>query len=560
MQAADGKVCSQTCVEDCPTGWNCAEKKGVGGDVTYLCLPRFVNLCDPCNDNTACNDPGKSGNTCVSFGAAGSFCGAKCDEITPECPGGYSCQAVVDGKTGQASHQCVREAGLCDCSVRAVELALETTCTNQNLYGACKGSRFCTANGLGACAAAIPAAELCNGIDDDCNGKTDDFDASAPCTKTNEFGGCPGKILACDNGQTVCDAPDAKPELCNGLDDNCDGKTDEGICDDGNDCTIDKCDSAGGCIHKGTSGIQCSDDGDPCTNDICNDDGQCIHKGVAGVVCDDGSICTQTDKCVAGSCIGGNALACDDGDACTTDACDPFTGCTHVAASDAVCTDDGNLCTQDICQGGKCVHPPVAPGAACADDGKLCTADVCENGGCVHIGKDGGKCDDDGSECTKDICNNGVCTHIPGAAACEDGNPCTLNDICKSGVCSGGTTNPCDDGKPCSQDSCDPKAGCIHNSQAMDYKFCQAPSANCPVGVCSGGGCFSKANEICQTKVKVNLCEKVDAIGTCTAAGQCVAQKLTKPDTCPDKMNCKTVCINCYSVPFCMDFIFLPGP
>ncbi len=526
VQAPNGKVCTRTCVEDCPGDWECVEKKGADNDVTYLCVPRFLSLCDPCTNNAQCNEAGKSGNVCVSFGSAGSFCGVACDEVSPNCPTDYSCQAVVDPKTGLSTHQCLRETGLCTCSQKAIDLALETTCTNQNINGTCTGARVCGVGGLGACQAAVPAAEVCNSIDDDCNGKTDDFQTGvAKCDKTNEFGTCPGKVLECVDGKPLCDAPDAKPEQCNGIDDNCNGKTDEGICDDGQDCTVDSCDSAGGCIHKGVTGIQCSDDGDTCTNDVCNADGQCVHKPVAGVACDDGSICTQTDKCLAGTCVGGNALDCNDNDPCTADGCDPFTGCTHTPASDAVCTDDGNPCTLDQCQSGQCVHKP----------------------------NEGGACTDDGKPCTLDVCANGVCTHPQSQGACEDGNPCTENDLCKGGACQAGPIKACDDGSQCTKDSCDPTKGCLHDSQSMDYKPCVASSGDCPVGACSGGSCFSKPNESCQTKVKIDLCGSVDALGTCTAAGKCVAKSLPQGYTCP---NCKSICLKCQGIPICMDLFF----
>ena len=530
IQAADGKVCTELCVETCQPGWNCAAKLANGTDQVFLCVPLFVSLCDPCNDNLQCNEEGKSGNVCISFGAAGSFCGVACDEVDPECPTGYSCQSVVDKKSGLTSHQCVRTTGLCTCSRRAVELALETTCTSNNLYGSCVGSRHCMATGLSQCGAPVPAEEACNGVDDDCNGKTDDFAAGvAKCNKSNQFGSCPGKVLACEDGKPVCDALEAKPEQCNGIDDNCDGKTDEGICDDDQDCTIDSCDSAGGCKHKGVTGTKCSDDGDPCTNDLCNEDGQCAHKPVAGMVCDDGSICTQTDKCVAGTCVGGNTLGCDDKDPCTSDACDPFTGCTHSPASDAVCTDDGLPCTLDQCQDGKCVHKA----------------------------NEGGACTDDGKPCTLDTCANGICTHPLSSGGCDDGNPCTENDVCSGGACQAGTNKSCNDGQQCTQDSCDPKQGCQHSTQAMDFKPCTAGAAECPVGFCNGGFCASKANEPCETKVKVDLCSSVKALGTCTSGGKCVAKTIPEGYTCP---GCKSVCIKCGFLPICLDLFFSSLP
>ena len=111
IENADGKVCTKNC-GDCPLGYKCGEYAVPGGDKTFVCLPRFKHLCDPCNTNTDCNSSGENGNVCMGFGAAGSFCGAQCDEIKPDCPKGYDCQAVLDGVTGLQSHQCARTAGL----------------------------------------------------------------------------------------------------------------------------------------------------------------------------------------------------------------------------------------------------------------------------------------------------------------------------------------------------------------------------------------------------------------------------------------------------------------
>ncbi|HAN30446.1 MAG TPA: hypothetical protein DCQ06_02510 [Myxococcales bacterium] len=499
VSARNGKVCSQTCIEDCPSGFQCAEQKRSGGDISYVCVPKFLYLCDPCQDNISCNDTGKSGNVCVSFGNAGNFCGIACDEVSPDCPTDYSCQQVIDSKTGAASSQCVRDKGICECSARATSLGLSTNCTNKNLYGACSGQRNCEVGGLGACQALVPKPEECNAVDDDCDGSTDNFDASAPCKSSNEFGSCTGVIVSCLDGKTECDAPAAKPELCNGIDDDCDGETDEQLCDDG----------------------------DPCTKDSCNTDGSCKHKELAGLVCDDGSVCTQTDKCISGKCIGGNKLKCDDNDPCTSDSCDPFVGCVHDPSSDAKCPDDGIGCTQDICKQGKCVHPQLKDGETCVDDGNGCTADICKAGKCEHIAAN--------------------------STPCQDGNPCTINDTCQNGSCVPGPLNQCDDKKPCTKDSCNPQIGCVHSNN--DFAPCTASSKDCPTGQCIGGTCLSKPNVTCNTKVKVSLCSSVDVAGTCTGSGKCVAKSVAGGTACKFSPNCKTVCLNC-GIEVCLDFLF----
>ena len=549
IESADGKICTQTCIEDCPAGFGCVQKQAPGGDVIYLCAPRFLYICDPCKANVDCNDSGDSGNVCLGFGDAGNFCGVKCSEIDPECPAGYSCQAMEDGKSGLQSHQCVREGGaLCECSVRAVSLALDTTCTNANFYGACSGVRQCGAHGLTECLGPNPRPEECNGVDDDCNGATDDFAPNASCkSPINEFGQCKGKLVACENGKPVCDAQEAKPELCNGIDDDCDGDTDEGLCEDGLDCT------------KG----------------ICNTDGSCKQIQLSGTPCDDGSICTAIDKCANGLCIGGGALDCDDKDACSVDSCDPLSGCMHAPASEGFCADDGNPCTQDLCQNGACVHPPVQEGLACADDGKACTTDVCSNGFCTHLPADGKACVEDGNPCTSDVCKGGLCSHVasdggictddgidcttdvcqgglckhPAAsgAACEDGNPCTDMDSCLAGSCKSGPFKSCDASNPCTKDLCDPLFGCRHSNN--DWALCTAPNADCPTGVCQGGTCMSKPNEPCETEVKIDLCGSQPVQGLCTASGKCTPVKANNGIEC--SIPCNGICFKCFGLQVC---------
>ncbi len=81
--------------------------------------------------------------------------------------------------------------------------------------------------------------EVCNSLDDDCDGQTDESLSLAgvplggPCVAVGACG--PGKVACSVEGEVVCSSspkgPDsqAKSEVCNGVDDNCDGQTDEGF-------------------------------------------------------------------------------------------------------------------------------------------------------------------------------------------------------------------------------------------------------------------------------------------------------------------------------------------
>src|SRR2546425_6651531 len=108
------------------------------------------------------------------------------------------------------------------------------------------------------------------------------------------------------------------PEICNGLDDDCDGIPDNGtgLCDDHNPCTADAC-----------------------------VDGQCVFKPIPGVACDDGNACTTGDACNADGRCAGTPISCNDQNPCTADACeDGQCVCTHTPGAAG---DHGDACATD---------------------------------------------------------------------------------------------------------------------------------------------------------------------------------------------------------------------
>jgi hypothetical protein len=102
--------------------------------------------------------------------------------------------------------------------------------------GVCReGERACDAEGFwGGCQGAVlPGTEICNNLDDDCNGRADDgFEKDgAKCSSGQGECKVDGKFAcAADGSASVCSATakEPKPETCDGKDNDCNGQTDDG--------------------------------------------------------------------------------------------------------------------------------------------------------------------------------------------------------------------------------------------------------------------------------------------------------------------------------------------
>jgi hypothetical protein len=128
-------------------------------------------------------------------------------------------------------------------------------------------------------------------------------------------------------------------------------------CDDGKPCTADTCDVAKGCTYAADAKV--CDDANVCTDDSCDNAKGCAN--VANVaVCNDGNACTLADACVGGTCKGGPALVCDDLKECTSDSCDPASGCKVAnKPNSASCTPATSCSATATCGGdGNCYDGP----------------------------------------------------------------------------------------------------------------------------------------------------------------------------------------------------------
>ncbi len=221
----EGMQCTKLCESLCPEGYAC-KPVGGGGDVVFLCVPMTVYLCQPCTTSAECNATAGGKDLCLSLGDQGSFCGMDCSDATGSpCPTGYACETLTEGPTAGA-RQCVPNDGECACNGAGRALGMATSCAVANEHGTCAGQRHCGPDGLTACDGPEAAAEVCNGQDDNCNGVTDEGVTGSPCSIEGEHGTCPG-TQTCEGGQMVCTGKAATAETCNGVDDDCDGQTDE---------------------------------------------------------------------------------------------------------------------------------------------------------------------------------------------------------------------------------------------------------------------------------------------------------------------------------------------
>ncbi|MCG8555856.1 MAG: SUMF1/EgtB/PvdO family nonheme iron enzyme [Proteobacteria bacterium] len=448
-------------------------------------------------------------------------CDGKIDEgllnACGRCPGGVEvCDGLdndCDMKIDEGVCSCFPE--VCngkddDCDMK-IDEGLMRDC-GFNLGYCTAGIEVCAAGVWGPCSGRTPTIELCDGVDNNCDGVPDDM--TRPCGI--DVGQCKPGTERCLNGVwgDCVGQIGPMPEVCNGKDDDCDTRIDEGLgvgeaCPDPSVMVCRR-----GVKHCVGGQITCMGVV-PAMPEICDcRDNDCDGKIDENVM---GALCPGDSSCFMCQC----ALPCRPSEF-------GFTCPTGKAP-----IEDMNLCfcVGEVCKPDECrlETVQVGPEIKCAPAGDQGTC-VCKNNMCTH-NCDGVRCppgelcDPTAGSCTLPTCNVFGC---PPGESCDARTGACVPDPC-AGV-------PCPAEQVCQRGRCRPSCARV---------MCP-PGQSCADGVCMADPCAGircEASQVCNPldgSCVPNLCNMACGSGfVCDPfTGEC------RPDPClqvhcPDGEECK---------------------
>jgi len=223
-------------------------------------------------------------------------------------------------------------------------------------------------------------------------------DAGRPCS-TGMMGACGEGRTACEgNGQVCRVINQPRAEVCDGVDNDCNGTVDDGaMCPAGTRCLRGACISAcvegdcfagyscvrGECIENGCETLECPS-GQRCRA------GRCVGA-CDGVVCPVAQIC-RAGRCFD-PCVG---VSCAMGQVCELGVCVPSCGRCRSCGTNEACNMTSGRCVEQGCESTNCTAPEVCRAGRCVGncEGVVCPAgERCSDGQCVASGSaapDGG--------------------------------------------------------------------------------------------------------------------------------------------------------------------------